>query len=182
MSEVMFGEKTIYFHSRRATPLPARINTKAAWGSRFELQYAFLHGGSGFNPWGCVVVGGKWQSQNRLGRWYRKLTAKMIHTCSILNFSPLQSGAHSRPGGAALTSQHAINRHQRRQQSGLLWVSSQKEHILDDYKGSVELTEDLDRASGQASMTPKRKHVEGRGTMLWMTRALLFLQNRPAVG
>jgi hypothetical protein len=41
-------------------------------------------------------------------------------------------------------------------------------------KESVELTEDSDRASGQASMTPKRKHVEGRGTMFWMTRALLF--------
>jgi len=47
-------------------------------------------------------------------------------------------------------------------------------------KGSVELTKDSDRASGQAVMTPKRKHVEGRGTMLWMTR-FLFLQNRPAV-
>ena len=29
-------------------------------------------------------------------------------------------------------------------------------------KGSVELTEDSDRASGQAVMTPKRKHVQGR--------------------
>ena len=41
-------------------------------------------------------------------------------------------------------------------------------------KRSVKLTGDSDRASGQAAMTPKRKHVEGRGTMFWMTRALLF--------
>ena len=32
-------------------------------------------------------------------------------------------------------------------------------------EGSVELTEDSDRESGQAAMNPKRKHVEGRGTM-----------------
>jgi hypothetical protein len=38
-------------------------------------------------------------------------------------------------------------------------------------KGSVELTEDSDRASGQAVMKTKRKHVEGRGTMF----ELLFL-------
>jgi hypothetical protein len=134
ISEVKFGEKNISSHSRRATLLPARANTKTAWGSRFELQYAFLHDGSGFTPWGCVVVGGKWQSQNCLGQWCRKFTAKMIHnSCPILNFSPLHSGAHSRPGGVALASQHAINRHQRRHKSGLLWVSSQKEHIHDDY-------------------------------------------------
>jgi len=47
-------------------------------------------------------------------------------------------------------------------------------------KGSVELTKDSDRASGQAVMTPKRKHVEGRGTMIWTTR--IFTKQAGAVG
>ena len=49
-------------------------------------------------------------------------------------------------------------------------------------KGSVELTKDSDRASGQAVMTPKRKHVEGRGTMIWMARFYFYKTGRLLLG
>jgi hypothetical protein len=35
-------------------------------------------------------------------------------------------------------------------------------------EGSVELTEDADRASGQVDIAPWREHAEGRGTSFVM--------------
>jgi hypothetical protein len=49
-------------------------------------------------------------------------------------------------------------------------------------KGSVELIKDSDRASGQAAMMPKRKHVEGRGTMIWMARFYFYKTGRLLLG
>jgi hypothetical protein len=52
---VKLGDRFNSAYSRRETPLPVQANTTEVRRLRFELQYAFVHGGSGYAQW---VVGG----------------------------------------------------------------------------------------------------------------------------
>jgi hypothetical protein len=142
---------------------------------RLRVASINAHGGSGFAPWGCVVVGGGCAYQKRLGLRYSKSTAKTIHDSQMLSGSPIQTGFRSRPGGVALAIQHANEPQSARTKEVRCYRSPHKHPVfLMIIKESIELTEDSGRSSGKALMGTRREHVEGRGTSYWATSASFF--------